>query len=196
MQKGKIIFLNGVSSSGKTTLAKALQERLPEPFYWLAVDTFIETIMPKKYFSIDGFNPDGGEPVIFKTISLAQHTIKFFADIGTNTIVEHILFPFIEIQPYKNQTAECIELLHECPVLFVHVTCPLEELRRREKERGDRDIGRAEIQLPHLTSQDSYDITVDTFASTTDECADMIIEMLNYPEKFTAFKTLWLQHTK
>jgi chloramphenicol 3-O-phosphotransferase len=195
MTKGKIIFLNGVSSSGKTTLAKSLQERLTEPFYWLAVDTFIETLMPKKYFSIDGFNPDGAEPVIFKTISLAQHTIKFFADMGANTIVEHILFPSIEIQPYKNQTVECVELLHEYPVLFVHVTCPLEELRRREKKRGDRDIGRAEIQLPHLTAQDSYDITVDTHNSSIEECANKIVALLDYPEKFTAFKTMWSQRT-
>jgi chloramphenicol 3-O-phosphotransferase len=64
MEKGKIIFLNGVSSSGKTTLAKSLQERLPDLFYWIAVDIFID-MMPKKYFSIDGFNPDG-EPVIKK----------------------------------------------------------------------------------------------------------------------------------
>jgi chloramphenicol 3-O phosphotransferase len=38
--KGKIIFLNGASSSGKTTLARALQARLERPAYHLAYDTF------------------------------------------------------------------------------------------------------------------------------------------------------------
>ena len=44
MSKGKIIFLNGVSSSGKTTVAKELQARLSEPYCWLSVDSFIDTI--------------------------------------------------------------------------------------------------------------------------------------------------------
>ena len=101
MQKGKIIFLNGVSSSGKTTLARKLQERLTEPFYWLAVDTFVIDMMPKKFFSVDGFNPDGGEPVIFKTVSLAHHTIKFFSDMGINTIVEHFFFRLLKISHTK-----------------------------------------------------------------------------------------------
>ena len=196
MQKGKIIFLNGVSSSGKTTLARESQERLTEPFYWLAVDTFVIDMMPKKFFSVDGFNPDGGEPVIFKTVSLAHHTIKFFSDMGINTIVEHLLFPSIEVQPYKNQMTECIDLLHDYPVLFVHVTCPLDELRRREKERGDRDIGRAEIQFPHLKPNDPCDVTVDTHVNLTGECADKIIEILTCPDKFIAFKTLWEQRSR
>jgi len=192
VQKGKIILLNGVSSSGKTTLAKSLQERLTDPFYWLAGDTIID-MMPKKYLSIDGFNPVGGEPVIFKTISLFQHTIRFFADMGVNSVVEHLLFPSFEVQSYKNITRECVELLHDYPVLFVHVACPLEELRRREKERGDRDIGRAEIQLLRSYQQGIYDMTVDTYNSSIEECADKIIEQLSHPEKFTAFKRLWQQ---
>ena len=86
---------------------------------------------------------------------------------------------------------ECVALLHDYPVLFVHVTCPLEELRRREKERGDRFIGQAEEQLPQLCPQDTYDITMDTSVNSVDECGDRIIEQLNCPEKNTAFKTLW-----
>lgn len=35
-KKGKIILLNGVSSAGKTSLAKKLQEVLDEPYFHLA----------------------------------------------------------------------------------------------------------------------------------------------------------------
>ena len=185
MEKGKIIFLNGVSSSGKTTLAKSLQERLTEPLFWLAADTFIDMV-PEKYN-----NPDkpGAMPVCLKAIAMTHHTIKFFSDMGVNVVVEHIFH-------YKEWVDECVELLHEYPILLVHVTCPIEELRRREKERGNRDIGRAEIQLQRGYSLDTYDITVDTHNNSTEECADKIIEMLDYPEKFTAFKTLWSQRPK
>lgn len=186
MEKGKIIFLNGVSSAGKTTLAKTLQSRLSEPYYLLANDTFCD-MGPEKFWDI---NSD-------KTGSIAltglHHTIKLFSDIGINTIVDHVLlkgqginFNFTHLDNLK----ECVEILHGYPVLFVHVICPLEELRRREKERGDRDIGQGESQLAQLNPQDTYDITVDTYGSSKEECADKIIELLGCPEKFTAFKTL------
>jgi len=72
----------------------------------------------------------------------------------------------------------------------------LDELKRREKERGNRPIGNAEKMLSQLCPKDTYDITVDTFKNTKEECADMIIELLDKPEKHTAFKILWEQRTK
>jgi hypothetical protein len=44
MNPGKIIFLNGVSSSGKSSLDKELQKRLTEPFLRLQLDAFIEML--------------------------------------------------------------------------------------------------------------------------------------------------------
>ena len=38
--QGKIMYLNGASSSGKTSLARALQSVLNKPFYHLSTDTF------------------------------------------------------------------------------------------------------------------------------------------------------------
>ena len=43
----QIIYLNGPSSSGKTTLAKALQQAFEEPFLRVAVDHIIGW-MPEK----------------------------------------------------------------------------------------------------------------------------------------------------
>jgi len=178
MERGKIIFLNGVSSSGKSTLAKSLQEKLTEPYCWLSIDNFLNTIHEK-------FRNSEYRTSLRQTMRAMHHTIKLFSDMGLNVIVDHVL----EKQEWLN---ECAEILHEYPVLFVHVTCPLEELRRREKERGDRQIGLAERQLSLLNLIDTYDIAVDT---STKECTDKIIKLLDYPEKFTAFKTLWVQRS-
>ena len=185
MQKGKIIFLNGVSSSGKTTLAKALQEKLSEPFYHLSNDTFCY-MSPDKFIDIDmGETYD-------RALKGMYHTIKAFSDIGINVIVDDVL-----LKKGYDRLGECVRLLRYYDALFVHVVCSdLEELRRREKQRGDRGIGQGESQLPQLNPQDTYDITVDTHKNSTEECADQIIEMLDYPEKFTAFKTLWEQIKK
>lgn len=48
MEKGKIIILNGVSSSGKSTLAKVLQDQSPIPLYKLDIDDFI-LMAPDKF---------------------------------------------------------------------------------------------------------------------------------------------------
>ena len=44
MEKGKIIFLNGVTSSGKTSIVEALQERRDQFFYVVANDLFQEMV--------------------------------------------------------------------------------------------------------------------------------------------------------
>ncbi|MCL2519303.1 MAG: chloramphenicol phosphotransferase CPT family protein [Oscillospiraceae bacterium] len=186
MEKGKIIWLNGVSSSGKTTLAKMLQEKLDEQFFHLDKDafTYIMRMTDKCYERIDWTKTED------KIISAFNKTIKAFSDLGFNTIVDRL---FLREFDYLN---ECVELFNDYPVLFVHVICPLEELRRREKQRGDRVIGQSEEQLPELIPQDKYDIIVDTHNNTIEECADRIIEALNYPENFTAFKTLYSERFK
>jgi chloramphenicol 3-O-phosphotransferase len=181
MQKGKIIFLNGVSSSGKSTLAKILQSRLSEPFYLLSNDMFCD-MAPEKFWDINA------SETCDRALKGMYYTIKTFSDIGINVIVDDV---FLREGDY-DRLGECLKLLHDYDVLFVHVVCSsLDELRRREKERGDRGIGQGESQLAILDPQDTYDITVDTFANSKEECADKIIELLNYPEKFTAFKILW-----
>ena len=194
MSKGKIVFLNGVSSSGKTTLAKTLQARLPEPYCWLSVDSFIDTI-GKKFLEDVEFITAGGYKWIFKAMDAFHKSIKVFSDMGLNVIADHVF----QDQPLWKEHGgldDCLEILRDNDVLFVHVTCPVDELRRREKERGDRQIGQGEAQFAMLNPKDEiYDLTVDTYMSSKEECADEIIKLLEQPEKFTAFKTLLAQRT-
>lgn len=191
LDKGKIIFLNGVASAGKTTLAKTLQSRLTEPYYWLNVDVFItfsaENPMehnPMTYFQ------EGKDP-----ISLYPHVLKLFSDLGVNVIADAAFTKgqgrnlFLALETLEKS----IEMLHEYPIMYVHVTCPIEEMNRREKERGHRNIEQSDHLPTEINPYDIYDITVDTFQNTKEECADKIIELLEEPEKHTAFKTIWLQ---
>jgi len=182
MDKGKIIFLNGVSSSGKSTLAKVLQARLSEPFYVLANDMFTNDIVsPDKFIEMDW------RKTYHRILTGMYHAVRAFSDISINVIVDDVFLT------EDDRLEQCVELLHDYPVLFVHVTCPTDELRRREKERGDRGIGQGESQISILNPQSTYDITVDNYKNTNEECADMIIELLDFPEKLTAFKTICSQ---
>ena len=194
MKKGKIILFNGVTSSGKTTLSKVLQNRLSEVFFRFEIDMYAE-----KGFILDtliDIAPDkfkNHAPIIrnddpITNLAGFYNVVKIFSDLGLNVVVDTVFA--------KNMMPlyVCLDLLYDYPVLFVHVICPLEELRRREKERVPQKIGAGESILPLIEPQDTYDITVDTFNETNEKCADRIIELLEHTEKHTAFKTLWLQH--
>lgn len=189
MQKGKIIFLNGVSSSGKTTLSKTLQERFPDQYFLFPADIFNEISPQKNSRSYDRRFKSDPKPVM----SAFYGCVKSFSDNGLNVIVDTI---FAKDTPMT--LGSCLNLFPDCdyPVLFVHVTCSVEELRRREKKRGDRPIGHGESLLSKLDPQDTYDITVNTFNETTEECADKIIELMEDMNKHTSFKTLWSQRAE
>ena len=145
MDKGKIIWLNGVSSSGKTTLAKSLQDRLSEPFYLLANDIFTdEPVCPVKFVEIDA------NETYQRALTGMYYAVRAFSDAGINTIVDDVLLK----EDGYDRLKQCVELLHDYPVLLVHVTCPVDELRRREEERKDRWAGMGESQFTILTPQD------------------------------------------
>jgi len=168
MEKGIIILLNGVSSSGKTTLSRDLQNKFNEIYYLLSSDTFCEMIH-EKY--LDYNHPEH----VFQTCSLFRKVIKLYSDEGENVIVDTAMLE----NPKHNLYEDYKSLLINNPVVFVKVICPLEELQRREIKRGDRYVGLAESQIPILNPQNGYDVIVDTYNNTIDECSNIIIEYIN-----------------
>ena len=77
------------------------------------------------------------------------------------------------------------------PVVMVKVTCPVEELKRREQERGDREIGLAAGQADIMVPQKSYDLIVDTHQQSVKECARLIMDLLaDHKKTSSAFAAL------
>jgi chloramphenicol 3-O phosphotransferase len=131
VESGKILIINGTSSSGKTTFAKALRPALGEPFCYYASDQLA----------------DGG----FRSrIESAEEPA--FAHAGNNLIVEHI----VEEQSWADDLGA---LLRPFDVFWIGLHAPWEELMRRERERKDRTIGEACFHLKtHLYTH--YDIEI------------------------------------
>ena len=179
MNKGKVIILNGVSSSGKTTLAKAIQNAFDELYIRLSIDDFV-SMMPVKTVE----NELGNAFYTSQTILL--QTIKTLSDAGTNVVVDNVMLTYFET---LKQYVEC---LHDYPVLLVKVICPIHELRRRETVRGDRTVGQGEEQINDLEPQDCYDISIDTFANSTEECVNLIAQKLTTPNNISSLKQLWV----
>jgi chloramphenicol 3-O phosphotransferase len=188
MSKGKIICLNGVSSSGKSTLAKSLQENLKEPYFLMSEDTFV-FILPDKFNAFKN-DTEENEKVLEEALFNYYHTVKLYSDRGSNIIIDTVLDD-------EEWVDYLLEVLQDNPVLFVHVTCPKEELIKRELVRGDREIGLAAEQLKYLSPKEEiYDITVDTHVNTANECASRIIAILDNSNNFQAFRTLMEQRTE
>ena len=84
MKKGRILFLNGVTSAGKTSIVDALQNRDDIFFYVVANDLFQQTI-GEKYLQEDYWK------YLSEAIVLMYHTAKLFSDMGHNVIIDGIL---------------------------------------------------------------------------------------------------------
>lgn len=165
MKKGKIIILNGVSSSGKTTLAKTIQGRSPIPLYRLDIDDFI-LMAPDKFNDYE----NGDFSVQYAFASKFFNAVKLYSDLGFDLIVPYMFFRNSEtLQDFK-------VLLKDYPVHVVNVFCSVEALRKREIERGNRKIGSAEEQLHLLETDFENSLIIDNSKETNDACADKIIE--------------------
>lgn len=180
-----IIFLNGVSSSGKSSVAKALQHLLEEPYLHIGIDWMMKA-MPKRYWCGDGAQEGFG--VVQTTDSkgpLAEitcgsygqkleealrETIFLLYSLGHNLIIDHVVL--------ADETKVMYEtVLENTNTLFVHVESDEQSIIEREILRGDRVKGMGRAQLKILKHFD-YDLTVNTSKNSPFECARQIIKCL------------------
>ena len=168
MEKGRIVFLNGVTSSGKTSIVEALQARRDVFFYVVANDLFQE--MVGEEYLRENYWKYLGEVII-----MMYHTAKLFSDMGKNVIIDGILVEREGIAPHY---ARLLEILRDQPLDVVEVYCPLEICRQRNIDRGDRYETQSEEQAGLMAKDIRYSMRVDTSVHSPEECADMIVRQL------------------
>jgi chloramphenicol 3-O phosphotransferase len=173
MIKGKIILLNGVSSSGKSTLARGLSEYLPN-YLVLGLDDIGSLILKmrnnKKDPSTWSIIQHSNYKIHYKTY-LFHRLIKSISEYSFNIILDTVL-------DCEDDYNDFIDLFKGEDVLYVGVYCPIFELERRELERGDRNIGMAKEQLEVVHKNMVYDVEVDTYKNTIEECIQKILSKL------------------
>ncbi len=175
-----IIFLNGVGSAGKSTIAKELQLILPEPYLHVGIDTFLEMLPEKHMNSPDGFefisSETDGYPVIEikvgkageKLLNGMRQAIVALAEQGNHLIIDEVLI---------GRDREAYELLlAPYQVYYVGVFAPLELLEVRERARGDRLIGLARGQFDLVHQGMRYDLQIDTSSMSPENCAALIVK--------------------
>jgi chloramphenicol 3-O phosphotransferase len=165
MSGGKIILLNGASSSGKSTLARDIQAVIEEPFWHFSIDHLRDAgVLPLARIRSGEFPWKAMRAGFFEGF---DRSLAAYASAGNNLIVEHI----VETPAWMARLAD---LLAPHDVFFVGVHCGLAELERREKARGDRPAGdaRRDFETIHLHAR--YDFEIDTTAPKGDEAARVI----------------------
>ncbi|MGH4123868.1 MAG: chloramphenicol phosphotransferase CPT family protein [Clostridium sp.] len=175
MGKGKVIFLNGTSSSGKSSLAIKIQEVSKDKFFHVQLDTFCD-MLHEKIFDNDFVNTENS------VASIMHNFVLSLCKNGQNVIVDTVIE-----NHHENWLKECVELLYDMPVTFIKVNCPLHELERRELERGDRNIGQAKYQLSNMNFNDIYDLEVNTYENSIDECVIIIKNKMKLQNEENAF---------
>lgn len=176
MTKGNIIVLNGVSSSGKSTLSKVLMKSLRNYFHF-SIDDF-DCMIEK----MEEREMENGRLIPIATERFYHDNIKMFSDYGVNIIADQIL--------HNEETMnDFLEKLHDYPILFVGVHCSGDELLRREAQRRDRPIGQGKSQLSFVHQQnEEYDVEVNTENEPMEQCAEKILDVLQKIEQLDSIK--------
>ncbi len=186
--RATLVFLNGTSSSGKTTLSHALQEMMEEPYQHVALDQFRDGL-PAKFRGLNA--PDGTTGArglnVVPTISDAgpavtevrfgdegtrllqgmRRAIATLADTGVNVIIDDIILASEFLSDY-------LAVMKNHNLYFVGVRCPLEVIAQREAQRLGRFPGTAESHFKQCHAHGIYDLEVDTSRQTPLECARQI----------------------
>jgi len=184
---GRIILINGTSSSGKTTLVKGLQATLPDLWLEMGIDRFAYALPGRirgeptwpllfRYVRLEGI-PDGQFTI--ETTALGSRfitgmhaTAAALAELGLNVIVDQVVLERAWLE-------ECARLWADFEVLFVGVRCPLDVVVDRELDRKDRTFGQAAAQFDVVHRWAAYDVEVDTSVLAPSEAVALISAALD-----------------
>ena len=174
----KIILLNGTSSAGKSTLARAIQNAARQPMLRVQMDAFLEMLPPRYANHADAFQfsqtADQDVPEIeivtgpygAKLMRALRMSIAAIASEGLSAIVDTVLLEN-DIDHYRSA-------LSVYDFYVVKVACALDVAETREAARGDRLVGQVRWQYPRVHRGVEYGLVVDTSKHTAAGCADLI----------------------
>jgi chloramphenicol 3-O phosphotransferase len=183
-----IIFLNGCSSSGKTTIATAIQLKSDHPWLSFGVDMYM-AMLPRAYTGFGGHAHEGIE--FIRPANAHQPTINMqygtFGQQFNNAVPDvlnalanhHLNCVFDEVLLDDSRLPLFARTLKNHTVYLIGVTCDLEILIEREMLRGDRALGLVRGQYNKVHSAiKAYDLMVDTSRTTAFENTQTILDFI------------------
>jgi chloramphenicol 3-O phosphotransferase len=195
---GRIVILNGVPRSGKSSIAAVIQETFDGVWLNLGVDLF-KAATPERYQPGIGLRPGGEVPDLESLIVLLYRgmydAIAAHSRLGLNVVVDAGHHDAYSVP--RGILPDCARRLTGLPVTFVGVRCPLAiVLERRHATWGAGHAADGQVPPPVLLWQQAvhlpgiYDLEVDTSASSAEECAGLIRNHLETGSPSSAFQRL------
>jgi chloramphenicol 3-O phosphotransferase len=176
---GRIILLNGVSSSGKSSIGRAMLPLLADPWFLVPVDEIgaMRSVVHTRVLD------EAEIGAMLRRTRLGYHrAVAGLASAGNDVIMDYLLS-----EPWRLD--DLLETLRGYDVTLVDVRCSPEELTRRERARGDRPAGLARSQGAVYAHGDC-DIAVDTTTTSAHDCAVAIVGALGKLPAVKAFDRL------
>ncbi|MGB3472921.1 MAG: AAA family ATPase [Erythrobacter sp.] len=171
----KIVVLNGVSSVGKTSVAKAIQNHASRAFLHVQMDDFLKMLPRRAFESSEGLifkridrdtiDVQSGD-LVERALAGMRNAVASMAECGNSMIVDDVFF--------ADEDADYRRLLKEYDFQLVGLFAPLEVVQERERIRGDRDIGLAKGQYDTVHRNRVYDLKMDTSQTSPDHIAQEI----------------------
>ncbi len=172
------MVLNGGSSSGKSSIARALQELVSGIWLTFGVDTFIDALPGHGNSARAGitYEPDGTITFSSDHRALERTWYTGLASMvgsGAHIILDEILLSGGIRQEHLNS------VFRDAAVVWVGVRCDPDVAAAREARRTDRVQGMARQQALSAHSGMTYDFEVDTTHRAATDCAHDIARWLS-----------------
>ncbi|MEU4198018.1 AAA family ATPase [Kribbella sp. NPDC026611] len=181
-----VIFLNGPSSAGKTTLGRALQDALDVPYLLMGLDTCFATVPaqwaggPKGAHRAQGFAyvdhpPENGHPVCgisygpigLRILQGFHRAVREFVAAGNPVIIDEMMLG-PEIRDHWTKTLTNVD------VLWIGLHCDLPELEHRETTRKNPP-GLSRWSHTRVHQGIPYNLELDTTTHPTKALAHQIL---------------------
>lgn len=162
-----IVVLNGTSSSGKTTIARAFQELAPRVFLNFSIDSILYAL-PQ---SVLGRLARGEERADPELVRAFYACVRELAGLGHDLVIDHAMTSQAEAEMLR-------AAVQTHRVLLVGIDCPVEVLVERERTRGDRRIGMAAAQCERVHRWLDYDLRIDSSGVSAEDAARRIVAAL------------------
>jgi chloramphenicol 3-O phosphotransferase len=175
-QPGRVLFLNGGSSAGKTTLGRTLQSGLPDPWLLLGIDQLIWALPPRMVNDPEGLSVHQG------VITRGDRFMAIYAgfQLAVAALVRggvNVILDDLTLDGATDQT-RWEDALQGSAVCWIGVRCAPEIAAVREAGRGTRLRGIARHQAASVHRGVRYDIEVDTGVMDLRETTSVIAEHL------------------
>jgi chloramphenicol 3-O phosphotransferase len=183
---GFVVVLNGAPRSGKSTIARAIQDSFQGTWMNLGVDAFCQCVIPEELRPGIGLRPGGERPDLEEHLPVLFDAL-YGSVVALSRLGLHVVVDVGHHDDYARPLGiltRVAEGLADRPAYFIGVRCPVDVVMRRrdaaEARRGDRYArsgpGGA-VPDPVLRWQRAvhdpgiYDLEVDTSVQSARQCA-------------------------